>query len=267
MQRVTSQVTTGSITPPIVGPTGGIKLHYVGITLVLLIAVAGLAFWVTLNREPRTESILPATTSLSSSATDYSVEMKPLPALPSPPVVSIVERPDVLHEDIYFEVGRRGLTDEAKALLQKQTAFMTANPDWGVLIQGHTDQQGSDGYNQILGLKRAETVKQYFINLGVSEHAVKVVSLGKAGALCADSSDQCRHMNRRVHLEFRKIGIDHMTPPAPPPAQAVTERVDEGTDVESQAHPAPDVDSESSTETLSGMEPEAPESSTLTPIP
>src|SRR4249919_3588054 len=60
---------------------------------------------------------------------------------------------------------------------------------------------------------RAEKVKEFLIGLGVSDHVIKVVSLGKDGALCLDSSDVCRNMNRRVHLEVRKIGKDHMILP------------------------------------------------------
>lgn len=37
-----------------------------------------------------------------------------------------------------------------------------------------------------------------------------MVSLGKEGVLCIDNSDVCRHMNRRIHLEMRKIGQEHM---------------------------------------------------------
>ena len=257
MQKVTSQVTAGAITPPVIGPTGSIKLHYVVVTLGLLMAVAGLGFWITLPRESRTEPVLSSTPSLSQTSADYTMEMKPLPAVPAPPIVPVVHHADILHDDIYFEVGRRGLTDEAKALLQKQTEFMKANPDWGVLVQGHTDQQGSESYNQILGLKRAETVKSYLIHLGVSEHAIKVVSLGKAGALCADTSDQCRRMNRRVHLEFRNIGLVHMTPPAPAVAQPLSEPIEDLTPVETETVAVPADEHESSTVTATGTESEA----------
>ncbi|WHZ26302.1 MAG: hypothetical protein OJF51_001097 [Nitrospira sp.] len=79
-----------------------------------------------------------------------------------------------------------------------------------------TDQQGSASYNKHLGMKRAETVKVELINVGIAEHRIKAVSLGEEGVLCVDASDICRHMNRRVHLEIRKIGQEHMVfPPAP----------------------------------------------------
>ena len=123
---------------------------------------------------------------------------------------------DIIHADIYFEVGRKGLTDAGKAQLAAQADMLKQHEEYGVLIQGYTDQQGSASYNKQLGLKRAETVKAELVNAGIAEHRIKTVSLGEEGVLCVDDSDMCRHMNRRVHLEVRKIGQEHMMlPPVP----------------------------------------------------
>jgi len=124
--------------------------------------------------------------------------------------------PEIIHADIYFEVSRKGLTDEGKAQLATQAAMLKQHEDYGVLIQGYTDQQGSASYNMQLGMKRAETVKAVLVNAGIAEHRIKTVSLGEEGVPCVDTSDVCLHINRRVHLEVRKIGQEHMTvPPAP----------------------------------------------------
>ena len=132
-----------------------------------------------------------------------------------PIMTPAVSTADIVHTDIYFEVGRKGLTDEGKAHLATQADMLKQHEDYGVLIQGYTDQQGSANYNKQLGMKRAETVKVELINAGIAEHRIKAVSLGEEGVLCIDSSDACRHMNRRVHLEIRKIGQEHMLlPPA-----------------------------------------------------
>ena len=56
---------------------------------------------------------------------------------------------DILHDDIAFEVGCKGLTDDGKAALQRRTEFLKSRPDWGVLVQGYTDQQGSKSFNKI----------------------------------------------------------------------------------------------------------------------
>ena len=135
------------------------------------------------------------------------------PIVHSQPVPAASHKPDSIHTDIYFEVGRRGLTDDAKAILATQADLAKNDPDLGILVQGHTDRQGSAGYNMQLGMKRAETVKAELMSAGVAENQIKVVSLGEEGALCLDSSDVCRSMNRRVHLEIRKIGQEHMILP------------------------------------------------------
>ena len=142
--------------------------------------------------------------------------------------------PEIIHSDIYFEVGRKGLTEEGKAQLSTQANFLKRHEEYGVLIQGYTDLQGSASYNKTLGLKRAETVRTELINAGVAEHQIKTVSLGKEGALCIDTSDVCRQMNRRVHLEIRSIGEAHMrapvveTTPAPEATQASAEASQSG---------------------------------------
>ena len=133
-----------------------------------------------------------------------------------PVLASIGTPPDIIHSDIYFEVGRKGLTDEAKGALAARADMLKQHEDYGVLIQGYTDQQGSASYNLKLGMKRAETVKGELLAAGIPAHRIRTVSLGEEGVLCIDSSDVCRHMNRRVHLDIRKIGQEHMTPPALP---------------------------------------------------
>ena len=143
---------------------------------------------------------------------------------------------DSIHTDIYFEVGRKGLTDDAKAILATQADLAKSDPDLGVLVQGHTDRQGSAVYNMQLGMKRAETVKAELMSAGVAENQIKVVSLGEEGALCLDSSDVCRTMNRRVHLEIRKIGQEHMILPTvatePKTSEPIQSADDQGTNTD-----------------------------------
>jgi peptidoglycan-associated lipoprotein len=132
--------------------------------------------------------------------------------------------PGIVHTDLYFEIGRKGLTDEARKLLEEHASILKNDANLGVLVQGYTDQQGSAGYNLKLGMKRAESVKAELMTAGVAEHQIKTVSLGKEGVLCSDMSDVCRQMNRRVHLEIRPVGEEHMRIPvaatSPEPTQA-----------------------------------------------
>src|SRR5437763_1541458 len=72
--------------------------------------------------------------------------------------------------------------------------------------------------------------QEFLVGLGVSDQAIKVVSLGKDGALCLDSSDVCRNMNRRVHLEIRKIGKEHMILPTVATEPKITEPIQSADD-------------------------------------
>ena len=206
MQKPSSSVSSGNISPAIVGPDKGTKEVYVLGGLVLSLAVVIGAFWYYSGQDQSFASKTPAETL---TGTTPLVE----PIVHNQIVPASIYKSDSIHTDIYFEVGRKGLTDDAKAILATQADLAKSDLDLGILIQGYTDQQGSASYNKKLGLIRGEKVKEYLVGQGVSDQAIKVVSLGKEGVLCVDNSDVCRHMNRRVHLEIRKIGKDHMIVP------------------------------------------------------
>lgn len=218
MSHGSTQVSSGKIAPKIGGPERDTKEIIVLAGVVLFIGGLLAAAWLYSQTSSQAKPI-PATEQLSNAsvpdllkkATSLNQTAAPYPTQVTTPVLSI---PDMIHTDIYFEVGRKGLTDEGKAQLSAQAAMLQLHEDYGVLIQGYTDQQGSATYNKQLGLKRAETVKAELLNAGIAEHRIKTVSLGEEGVLCVDSSDTCRQMNRRVHLEVRKIGQEHMVLPS-----------------------------------------------------
>ena len=226
MPNPSSPVSSGHISPAIVGPSKDTKEVYLIGGLVMAVAIITGAFWYYSGQDQPY-----ASKPLSEPLTNAQVTSL-LKASTIPPVESIVHsqtvpaasyKSDSIHTDLYFEVGRKGLTDDAKAILATQADLAKHDPDLGILVQGYTDQQGSASYNMKLGMKRAETVKTELMNAGVAEHQIKVVSLGKDGALCLDNSDICRNMNRRVHLEIRKIGKDHMILPTVTTEPATTE--------------------------------------------
>jgi peptidoglycan-associated lipoprotein len=215
MQK-SSSVSSGNIAPAIVGPERGTTEVYIIGGVVLGLAIVIGAFWYFSGQGQSYASKAPAepltnaqVTSVLKTSTTPSVE----PIAHSRTAFTASNKPDSIHTDIYFEVGRKGLTDDAKAILSTQADLAKNDPDLGILVQGYTDHQGSADYNKKLGMKRAEVVKAELMNAGVAENQMKIVSLGKEGVLCLDNSDVCRNMNRRVHLEMRKIGQKHMVLP------------------------------------------------------
>jgi len=216
MLKPSSSVSSGNISPAIVGPSKDTKEVYVIGGVVLGLAIVIGAFWYYSGQDQsfasktQTETLTNAqVTNALKTGTTPTVE----PIVHNQIVPASSYKSDSIHTDIYFEVGRKGLTDDAKAILATQADLAKNDPDLGILVQGYTDQQGSASYNMKLGLLRGGKVKEYLVSQGVSDQAIKVVSLGKDGVLCLDSSDICRNMNRRVHLEIRKIGQEHMIVP------------------------------------------------------
>ncbi len=232
MQNPSSSVSSGTISPAIVGSDKGTKEVYVIGGVVLGLAIVVGTFWYYSGQGQSYVSKTPAETVSNAQVTNVlktSTTPQVEPTVHNQIVPASSYKSDSIHMDIYFEVGRKGLTDDAKAILATQADLAKNDHDLGILVQGYTDRQGSAGYNMKLGMKRAETVKAELMSTGVAEHQIKVVSLGEEGVLCLDSSDVCRNMNRRVHLEIRKIGQEHMilpnvtTEPASEPIQSAND--------------------------------------------
>ena len=246
MQKApTASVSSGHVAPTIIGPDRDMKEMYMVSGLVLFLAVVVAAFWF-YSQSDEVAHTNRATNSLTNTqiATTLNAQTDAASTPASVPATLIEGIPvatrssDVLHDDIFFEINRKGLTDDGKAALQRHAEFLKNESDWGVLVQGYTDQQGSMSFNKILGLKRAETVKQHLMTLGVPETAIRTVSLGEEGALCIDNSDTCRRTNRRVHLELRRIGQEHMVIPAIAPP-AVMDTTPDSIDAISQTDDSP----------------------------
>ena len=122
---------------------------------------------------------------------------------------------DVVHADVYFDFKSVRLRADAVRLLQDKAALMERTSTWVVLVQGYADRQGPAEFNKRLAQQRADAVRQFLVELGVPENSVKVVTLGQDGALCDEPSKECQQLNRRVHLEIRKLARAAATPLRP----------------------------------------------------
>ena len=131
----------------------------------------------------------------------------PRAAIPAPPA-------GVFHADVYFDFKSTRLRADAARVLQETTGRMDLTNAWVVLVQGYADSQGPSEYNRGLAQRRAQVVKRFLVDLGVPETAIKMVTMGQDGTLCDDPAKECQELNRRVHLEFRKLAA---AVPAEPP--------------------------------------------------
>lgn len=215
---------TPAMTSP---PRSHSEVYFVG-GAVLALAIGIGIFWMTTQSEEfRSGSPTQGVRAIPTPppvAAPLATTVEPLKASPPAPALP-TQLKDTRHADVYFDSGRTGLSDEAKVYLTAHAEFLKQEPDWGVIIQGSTDARGSAGYNKRLGAQRAEAVRAFLAGLGIPDTSMKVVSLGKEGALCQDTSAECQQLGRRVHLEFLKIGADHLAPAAPTLLPAAGEAV------------------------------------------
>jgi len=142
------------------------------------------------------------------------VPVKPAGESTRPRVVVPAPPAGVFHTDVYFDFKSTRLRADGARVLQETTALMDLANAWVVLIQGYADRQGPAEYNRVLAQRRAESVKLFLVELGVPETAIKLVTIGQDGALCDDPAKECQQLNRRVHLEFRKLAASAPSAPA-----------------------------------------------------
>ncbi len=102
--------------------------------------------------------------------------------------------------DIFFPYDSWRLSDAAQEALQRDAAWLEANPSKRLVIEGHCDERGSSAYNLVLGEKRAKAVRRYLIDLGVSSLRVAVVSYGEERPFCEAQTETCYQLNRRGHF-------------------------------------------------------------------
>ena len=98
---------------------------------------------------------------------------------------------------VFFNYDSSELDTDAQELLQDQVAWLKQYSDVSVIIEGHCDERGTREYNLALGEKRAQSVKNYIINLGISANRVSTISYGKERPAVVGSNDGAWAQNRR----------------------------------------------------------------------
>lgn len=104
---------------------------------------------------------------------------------------------------IFFTSGSATLDATAKATLDKQAAWLTANPRWLAKLQGFADDPGSDAAQVTLSQKRADASMAYLVSKGVDAKRLWAKGYGKDRMVrdCPDTA--CKVQNRRVVVNLR----------------------------------------------------------------
>ncbi len=107
--------------------------------------------------------------------------------------------------NIFFDFDKFELKPESKRELDRLARILIENNEMGVEIMGHTDDWGTDSYNQQLSQKRSNSVLRYLILAGYDTRKITAVGYGEEKPIISNKTAGGRKMNRRVEFRFVKM--------------------------------------------------------------
>jgi peptidoglycan-associated lipoprotein len=127
----------------------------------------------------------------------------PVVNTPAPTKITVTKTPLVKGTDkIFFDTDkyniRKGEMDKAK----KYAEAIKAGWDKSFTVEGYCDERGSEEYNVALGDRRANTVKKYFVTMGIKADSVKTKSFGEGMPVDKGNNELAWAKNRRVEFGF-----------------------------------------------------------------
>jgi OOP family OmpA-OmpF porin len=151
---------------------------------------------------------------------DAALSPRPKPSVPPPPKVVVadhastkevplprVEPPavgkSIRLDNIGFEFGKATLTPESKKELDELADMLLDYPRMHIVVEGHTDDVGSEADNRKLSEDRAQAVTDFLLGRKVEAERIRAVGHGEGQPLVANDSEAHRALNRRV--EFKVV--------------------------------------------------------------
>ncbi len=127
---------------------------------------------------------------------------------PAAPTLNVTEAPSVtpgssqdwvanVGDRIFFDFDRSDIRPDSIDTLAKQAAWLKAFPNVTLVLEGHADERGTREYNLALGDRRANSMKEFLVSLGVSPNRLDTISYGKERPAVLGSNDEAWAQNRR----------------------------------------------------------------------
>lgn len=101
---------------------------------------------------------------------------------------------------INFDTGKATLRPESESVLTEMATLLQKQPEWYMLVAGHTDSAGSDAINVPLSRQRAESVINWLAGKGINKARLVAAGFGAQKPLADNGTEEGRGKNRRVDL-------------------------------------------------------------------
>ena len=102
--------------------------------------------------------------------------------------------------DVLFDTGKANLKSATSQHLADLASFLSKYPLRGAIIEGHTDNVGSSGYNQGLSQQRADSVRNFLLGRGIQSGRLSSQGKGEELPIAGNDSAGGRQQNRRVEV-------------------------------------------------------------------
>jgi peptidoglycan-associated lipoprotein len=101
---------------------------------------------------------------------------------------------------VYFDYDKSNLRPDAREAANTDAGIIQKYPNWKVRIEGNCDERGTEEYNLALGERRANTVKDFFVQYGIDGGRLSTVSYGETRPAATGHDESAWAKNRRAEL-------------------------------------------------------------------
>jgi outer membrane protein OmpA-like peptidoglycan-associated protein len=108
----------------------------------------------------------------------------------------------VVLNNLFFDIDKYELKQQSLTELNEIVKFLQWNPSVKIEISGHTDNSGTESYNQQLSLKRAASVGEYLKKQGIDPVRLTQKGYGAQRPIKPNNSDENRQLNRRIEFKI-----------------------------------------------------------------
>lgn len=105
---------------------------------------------------------------------------------------------------IYFDFDSNEITPQFAEVLAAHADYLATHPEIRMIVEGHTDERGSQEYNLALGERRAEAVKRILVLNGADAAQIQSISFGEEKPAQEGSNEDAWAQNRRAELLYQR---------------------------------------------------------------
>lgn len=182
---------------------------HVGLSVVLLVILSAMFLTTScaqkkvtqaepvIQPEPVVQEVVPDTSKEDAELAARLLEEKRLRAEAAKPKVVKKEFKD---ENIYFAFDSSDLSDQARLILNNNAEYLRRHSSLTATVEGHCDDRGSEQYNIALGKRRAESVKKFLVDQGISNDRLVTISYGENKPIVPGHDETSWAKNRRAQI-------------------------------------------------------------------